>query len=143
MDAIVCTYPLFLTYQYYTAPNLHEYKENLEFLAVWWSSYGTINLLEQYAGVSNLPFYSFIKGGVLLSMYSSTYREWLTKHAVKGITHGIDKAKTTTLSIIDENFPRIKEYIKFQESDNTDNINNESSVQSGWFSKWVASLISR
>ena len=139
MDILVCAYPLFLTYQYYVTPT--STTDDLEFLAVWWSSFGTITLLENYAGLDNIPLYSFLKGGILLSMYSSSYREWLTGNALQGITSGLKKAKQTTISIVDEHFPKVKEYIKLdteQEGDSSANGSNGSSGSNGWFG-WLSS----
>lgn len=132
MDLFICTYPLILTYQYYTIP---EFKDNLEFLTIWWSSFGTFTLLEEYAGIDNLPFYTLLKGGILVSMYSSTYRESITKHTLDGVTIGLQKAKSTVKSIIDEHFPQMNEYIKIPDEQETQTPTQSWFSWFSWFSR--------
>ena len=117
MNIILCSYPLFLTYQR-LLPSLSQEsdyspidKENLEFLLTWWSSFSSLTLLEQYAGIDNLPLYSLSKSGLLLFMYSSTYRKWFTHNVLYGAAAATEKGKNITLSIIDEHFPIAKQYI--------------------------------
>ena len=126
MDLLVCAYPLYLTHQYYS--NQTE-TSNLPFLAVWWSAFGAITLSENYANIDSLPFYWMIKSGALISLYSSDYREWLQQNALSTVAIAGTKVKDTVVTIVDEHFPAMKQYIKLPSKEG-----RTESPMTGWFS---------
>ena len=133
MDLLICTYPLYLTHQYYGDQTDNT---NLPFLAVWWSTFGAITLAENYANIDGFPFYWVIKSGVLISLYSSDYREWLTKNALSTVAVAGNKIKDGVVTIVDEHFPTVKKYIKLDKNtDSSDqNQNQNNRLSRGWFS---------
>ena len=104
MDLFVCAYPLYLTHQFYVDQTN---TVNLPFLTIWWSTFGAITLGENYANINGFPFYWMIKSGVLFSLYSSDYREWLTKNALSTISVASNKVKDGVVKIVDEHFPML------------------------------------
>lgn len=138
MDIIVCIYPLYLTYQEYIQPAdsgqptipTQSDLDNLSFLTVWWSTFGTFSLLEQYAGLSSLPFYSFSKAGILLTMYSTNYRKWVTEKTLEGVSFMTKKGQDIGISVIKEHWPNVTKYIKL------DGEKDKDEQKNGWFS-WL------
>ncbi len=131
MDILLCSYPLWLTYEYYslqTTNNLDKIDVNsrLSFLVAWWATFGTLGIAENYAGISAFPFYTLLKGGVMVSMYSKSYRDWITQNALSGALVGTEKVKSIGLSIINEHSPQFNTYINYKKED----------VKKGWFSGW-------
>ena len=135
MDLLICAYPLFLTHQYYADMRN---TTNLPLLTVWFSTFTVISLAENTLNIDNLPFYWIIKPGVMLSLYSSNYREWLTQNALSTVTSAGNRFKNAALTIIDEHFPAIKQYIPTISTQNNPNNPNESNVRTnnGWFGGW-------
>lgn len=130
MDLLLCTYPLFLTYNYYQTPIPNSDSDSeLPFLVAWWSTFGSLSLMENYAGLHNLPLYSFAKGGILLSMYSKDYRAWMMNHAFEGVKRIASEGKDVGLSIIDEHCPSLKQYVNLGN-------NNNPGKDTSWF-EWV------
>lgn len=135
MDLLICAYPLYLTHQYYS--NQTD-ASNLPFLAVWWSTFGAVTLAENYANIDGIPFYWMIKSGAMLGLYSSDYREWLTKNALSTIAIGSSKLKDGAVNIINEHFPSLKQYVHLDSSyvmDSADAKKNND-ISNGWFSSW-------
>lgn len=132
MDLLVCTYPLYLTHQFYSDQSD---VSNLPFLAVWWSTFGAITLAENYANIDGLPFYWIIKSGALIGLYSSDYREWLTKNALSTAAIAGTKIKDGVVNIVNEHFPTVKKYIKIDESGKDESTGTTGSIQSDdrWF----------
>ena len=134
MDLLICAYPLYLTHQYYSNQTN---AENLPFLAVWWSTFGAITLAENYANIDGVPFYWLIKSGIMIGLYSSDYRDWLTKNTLSGIATTTEKLKNGAVNIINEHFPAVKQYIKLNANSNTNtNIEPNPNSNGGWFSGW-------
>lgn len=150
MDILVCMYPLLLTYNYYDACGDNggnsEYRDirvncidNLHFLTTWWSTFGALTLMEKYGGLDNVPFYTFAKGGILLSMYSNSYREWIRNHMLEGVKEIAKKTQNITKTIIDEHFPSLNKYINTPNIPNTVNAKDKKDEPPnyGWFASSV------
>jgi hypothetical protein len=131
MELLVCLYPMYLTHQYYS--NQSE-TVNLPFLAVWWSTFGTISLAENYANINHLPFYWILKSSVLLSLYSSDYRKWLTENALSTVAVAGDSLKKGIIKITQEHFPKMLTTEHVEKSEKTKVSNTID-----WFSSWVYS----
>lgn len=136
-------YPLFLTYNYYDAcdnggnsDNRVYCIDNLHFLTTWWSTFGALTLMEKYGGLNNVPFYTFAKGGILLSMYSNSYREWVRNHMLEGVKEIAKKTQNVAKSIIDEHFPSLHKYINIANTVNPKDKKDDPQNY-GWFASSV------
>ena len=132
MDILISAYPLYLTYGYCLDQSE---ATNLPFLTIWWSSFGILTLGENYAGIDRFPLYWVVKSGVLLSLYSSEYRDWVTTYALKGVVNVGSTVKNGSVKIINEHFPSVKKYVNIDGNDQ-DHNNNREKLSKGWFSNW-------